>query len=80
LAYQGFVCGVCGWHLPYLAYRTLEYAMLSNATVSELITILKEEFGIECTFDEASESAEELVAYIEVLQEIKHNRVCEKQI
>lgn len=48
--------------------------MLSNTTISELITILKEEFDIEYTFDEASESAEELVAYVEVLLEIQNNK------
>jgi acyl carrier protein len=43
---------------------------LSDKTVSELITILKEEFGVECTQEEASETAESLVRYIEILQEI----------
>ena len=43
---------------------------LSDKTVLELKTILKEEFALECTNEEASETAHSLVQYIEVLQEM----------
>lgn len=46
---------------------------LSDKTVLELKTILKEEFALECTVEEASEIAESLVGYVDLLQEINTN-------
>jgi len=47
--------------------------MLSNKTITDLQSILHEEFGIECTFAETAEIATGLTQYAETLIEINNN-------
>ena len=46
---------------------------LSEETIRELQTILREEYGAECDFAKSAEIATNLVRYAEQLQEITNN-------
>ena len=47
--------------------------MLSQLRITELQTILKEDYGRDSTYEDVAAIAESLVAYVETLQEINTN-------
>ena len=48
--------------------------MLSKPTITELQTILEEEFDIECSFEDTSEVAAGLIQYMDTLKAIDTNK------
>jgi hypothetical protein len=52
--------------------------MISKATILEFQKIIKEEYGKDITFDQASAMTRDLVGYFDKLAEIHHRNLTDK--